>query len=1086
MGRVAPNAVRPAKQVEMRYLSILCMLIVFNLVLNAQSSVGDLRSIRYTPEGDDLVIHNGKVKFNRALYGTNTGFRIETGDVPEFALYLPGMGGNLSFSLVSPDTTIALNDLLFVESRYRAGTRIYSLNDPLLGKGELTVQVLAFAESEGMLVRITTGAIAANLALKAVYGGASNKRFSRHGDLGVDPADSFELKAEYCAGNTFTITGTAFALQFGKDGAGKLTGEFPQNAVLSVDETGPKLNASFRLGKYQHYYIWIKVPDQLPVSSAEQAFQSAEQRRKELSSTLHISTPDKWISPLGGILSTAADGIWDGQVWQHGAVGWRMPLNGWRAAYTGDVLGWHDRSRRHFEAYAASQLTDVPARFSHPYQDSSLNMARAAKVWGTPMYSNGYICRNPERNDQMHHYDMNLVYVDQLLWHLKWTGDTAFARTIWPLLRLHLEWEKRNFDPDDDGLYNAYACIWASDALYYNSGGVTHASAYNHRANRMAAEVAELIGEDPNPYLIEAAKISRAVNNTLWLSHKGYWAEFVDFMGYQQKHESAAVWTIYHAIDGELADPFQAYQATRYIDKAIPHIAVNAPGLPGDYYHVISSSSWMPYSWSVNNVALAEIYHTALAYWQAGRREEAFLLLKSAVLDNMYLGQSPGNIGQISHYDAARGECYRDFGDPVGILSRTIVQGLYGILPDALKGELTIQPGFPSVWNHASIDNGTVSYSFNKTAYTTEYKLKQRFKPALAVKFILPVSREHIREVMVNNAAVPYQYDSLAIGQPRIVIRVPATGELTLTLVEDGKLLDTNPQLVTTNDPLLVDKTEFRKISQGSAEWYRPVHYEPASGVRSTSQPSFKDVDPDRCEPVCIDSLLTTSVDQIFKQQYLSPRSPYTTLQIPVQGIGEWCHPLLTATINDSGLRASSPDNLFTGPSGVVFRSMQQGPNIAFVSLWDNYPDSITVPLSGTATRAYLMMAGTTNHMQYKVDNGWIVVDYTHGPSDTLRLVNPDNWCPIEQDFYTDNNAFRLESERHWRVSLLSGKCSQDLGKEFAVSGVYGRSLPGGAGVLLDLKLDEKRELKRLTLHARANEVILGLMSLSLQRVSAE
>lgn len=50
---------------------------------------------------------------------------------------------------------------------------------------------------------------------------------------------------------------------------------------------------------------------------------------------------------------------------------------------------------------------------------------------------------------------------------------------------------KLNYDPDNDGLYDAYACIWASDALYYNSGAVTHSSAYNYRANKTAAQLAE-------------------------------------------------------------------------------------------------------------------------------------------------------------------------------------------------------------------------------------------------------------------------------------------------------------------------------------------------------------------------------------------------------------------------------------------------------------------------------------------------------------------------------------------------------------------------------------------------------------------
>ena len=72
---------------------------------------------------------------------------------------------------------------------------------------------------------------------------------------------------------------------------------------------------------------------------------------------------------------------WDGEVWLHGAIGWRMPLSGWRAAYTGDVLGWHDRARTHFNAYAASQVTEVPNTLPHPAQDSALHLARSVKKW---------------------------------------------------------------------------------------------------------------------------------------------------------------------------------------------------------------------------------------------------------------------------------------------------------------------------------------------------------------------------------------------------------------------------------------------------------------------------------------------------------------------------------------------------------------------------------------------------------------------------------------------------------------------------------------------------------------------------------
>lgn len=241
---------------------------------------------------------------------------------------------------------------------------------------------------------------------------------------------------------------------------------------------------------------------------------------------------------------------------------------------------------------------------------------------------------------------MNLCYIDELLWHFNWTGDLGYARQMWPVITRHLAWEKLNYDPDNDGLYDAYACIWASDALYYNSGAVTHSSAYNYRANKMAAEIARKIGENPKPYQKEADRILAAMNKRLWLSDKGHWAEYQDFMGYKRLHESAGVWTIYHALDSETANPFQAYQATRYVDTQIPHIPVEGKGLKDEGYATISTTNWLPYSWSINNVAFAEVMHTALAYFQAGRSDEGYKLLKSSVLDGMYLGDSPGTLGR--------------------------------------------------------------------------------------------------------------------------------------------------------------------------------------------------------------------------------------------------------------------------------------------------------------------------------------------------------------------------------------------------------------------------------------------------------
>jgi hypothetical protein len=84
----------------------------------------------------------------------------------------------------------------------------------------------------------------------------------------------------------------------------------------------------------------------------------------------------------------------------------------------------------------------------------------------------------------------------------------------------------------------------------------------------------------------------------------------------------------------------------------------------------------------------------------------------------MYLGGSPGNFVQISHYDAVRREAYRDFGDPVGMFSRAIVEGLFGIVPDALNKTITIRPGLPSSWNYASFSTPDISFDFKRNDNT--------------------------------------------------------------------------------------------------------------------------------------------------------------------------------------------------------------------------------------------------------------------------------------------------------------------------------------------------------------------------------
>lgn len=987
-------------------LSVIVLVMVASILL-AQP----VRTLQYHPDGRDIVCHNGNNRYTRALYGGYTDFRVETSDRPIFATYRSRNCRNIRFWITVDGKKMPLEQTTHAEARYNSGKRVYKLADNGWGKNKhLVLTVLAQPDTESVIWQFDSQGLPEDGMLSCTVCDILHPDLKRSGDMNSDPADAFDpaptetnkLTTEWRIGSSKTYV------------------------VLDCDQKG---------------CYTLSNPTE---TEGKRLFDKAMKHHEWLAGHIVFDTPDPYINTLGGALMAAADGAWDGEVWLHGAIVWRMQLNGWRAGFLGDLLGLPERAISHFNAYANSQITDIVPVIPNPTHDPEMLLAREAKTWGTQMYSNGYICRNPNRKDIMHHYDMNLNYIDELLLHLEYDANKEYLRKMWPVIKLHLEWEKRNFDPDNDGLYDAYCCIWASDALYYNGGDVSNSTAYNYRTLRLATRICEILGEDPTYYREEADKTLNAMNERLWLKDRGHWAEYQDFMGLKRKHEHAALWSIYTPIDCGMATAEQAIRATQYIDSCIPHIPVVIEGVKASKKEKplcqISTTDWHPYAWSINNVAADETMHTALAYFQAGRSEEGFRLIKANIMDQAYLGASPGNFGQISFYDRARGELYRDFSDNCGISSRAFIEGLYGIRPDALNGRCYIRPGFPAEWKHASIQTPYMKYTFQRKGNKEIYEIEQNFAQPLQI-------------VLRQNTGIGF---AETVG----------TTEKKQTIIVNRAIQQPLPEPIITAEHI-----------DGKA-WGN----------------NFDDVQTDRLETVNMDSKWNSNVSDIFKNFYLSPRPKSTTLSIPVHGIGEWCHPEIMADINDIALRrkVGSKGMFTTETLGIPFRSVAKGHNIAYTSLWDNYPNDVTIPLTGKASHAYLLMAGSTNHMQSRIDNGIIIVTYTDGSTHELPLHNPHNWCPIEQDYYEDGLQFHAAKPRPYRIDFATTRVSRELmpmGKRYGhpakggVSASYNdRSFEKGAGIILDMPLDREKTLKELTVRTLSNDVVIGLMGITLQR----
>jgi len=1176
-----------------------------------------LRKIHYVPDGDGFLLKNGTRKFNRALYGSNTAFRVETGDLPEFAMYMPGMGGNLKFGLSNGKQSKWITEASSITTRYANGKMYYEIQDAILAKGKLKLEIVALTEEEGFVLKVSAVDIDKNTSLIWAFGGASGRKFSRDGDIGADPESSFYLKPEYCIGNKYTINKGSFVLEYGSEVNKKKTGNdrsllgiFPQsevhvananqqNSPLELFASSPE-NQNLIVGKIslisKKDLFWSFNTN---VSSKEksqadlaQLFEKASQEMLRLANRIKVTTPDPYINTLGSALAIAADGIWESPAYLHGAVAWRMPLNAWRGAYVADPLGWHDRTKKHFTSYSHSQVTE-PATGPVVF-DAERNLARQKEEMGTSMFSSGYISRKPDNNTIAHHYDMNLVFFDQMLRHFKWTGDTTFMKEMWPVLQRHIDWEKRNFDTDKDGLYDAYASIWASDALQYSGGGVIHSSAYNYYSNNTMATVAKALHQNVEPFSTEADKIEKATADKLWIPEKGIFAEYKDGLGKQLLHDSPGIWSIYHTIDSELGNPFQHYEMLRYVDTQIPHIPIQVDGLDKKDLYVISTTNWQPYTWSINNVALAEQLHTSLAYWQGGNPEKAFKMWESALIESMYLSPSPGGFEQLMYQDAIRGELYRDFADPIGMTARTLVEGLFGIQPDALAHQLTIKPGFPEKWNSASLEIPDVSFSFKREKNTDSYEIANHLSTKMALRFIISSSSEKINSITINGNKANYIITKKGIAKPEIVIESSFAEKYSIVINWEANALEQikvpenyNPndvfvfetkkaKIIDVNDPQKVlnslsksenkivgtinsigDKTIFVQLQQGEMIWWEPIiinskprfgvavkeinsndlllsiqnnsaknsigklvlnSFEKEINIKENSSETIAiplknlvlgtnnlqiqtndgrnyplsftswDIPENKTlkqETVALTPYFNAKVTDIFKQKYESPRPQSPTLQLPLQGIGNWCYPLINPTIDDSGLRSKAKANgQISTPEGIVFETPSDVTknNIVFMSMWDNYPKEISIPLNGKASHLYLMMAGSTNPMQSRMTNGKIIVNYTDGSQEVLELKNPENWWPIEQDYFVDGKAFMTNAPKPPRVYLKSGIVSRTFNDYKAIKGFTEYGIDGGTGTVLDLPLNPSKTLKNLSLQTITNDVVIGLMSATLIR----
>ncbi len=323
----------------------------------------------------------------------------------------------------------------------------YEIRDPLLGpNGVLRVSALACHDAEAFIVQTEAEQVPDGVEFLWAYGGVSGQRGRRDGDIGTEDvpiSQWFQLRPEFADENAIQLSSGGFLL---RAKPGFIAGVSPPTSRLTVADasnwndpaalsrepvatTRPIVVGHRRLVNGEPIFLAVqRVPsgDAAAVPDADSAstsrvslitaaemprrFEASERYFAALRGRFSGETPDPFLNAAVGALTIAADAGWDEtqKAIMHGAIAWRTKLLGWRGPYSLDTLGWHDRARQHFTYWAAPQNTK-PVPEQVPPADESANLARNE----AGLHSNGDLSNS--------HYDMNLVFIDPLFRHLRWT-----------------------------------------------------------------------------------------------------------------------------------------------------------------------------------------------------------------------------------------------------------------------------------------------------------------------------------------------------------------------------------------------------------------------------------------------------------------------------------------------------------------------------------------------------------------------------------------------------------------------------------------------------------------------------------------
>ncbi len=1085
----------------------------------------------YSPTENGFAISGSSEIFNRTLYGSHANddkperFFTFAGDAPQFMgvvcdwtkrlttyqekcgvlnsglAITPGRRSRFYYTEDIDQTSRWFHNSEDVLAEFKNGWMEYELSQISSWFPAVQVKIEAYPlmPDDGYLVhyRITTNQ---RVFFAAGFGGMTGVqgRFEYRGEprrlFTADDAKENVIeigKNRACIkhpdGNTMRIA-ASFPADFSLGSAKAMSEPYPSSFLGSnpenEDDQVVKISAPIEPGQVLDGYIiairnvdeatldkWLAMKD--PVGYIKQQIYAKV-------ACIDVSTPERPLDLTIAPTVIAIDSSWHKDSFHHGAFAYHAPFLGWRNWYAPTALGWGDRVAKTMEMWLGYitrgdvsnervWYDDIPIPDGQNKFDKRFHILENT-VGRLPA------CFLPGLEPKYGAYNMQECALDMMLYYIEWSGNLDIAEKHYDDFCSMVEWERRIFDPDDDGLYQNLLNTWISDGHNYNGAGCAQSTAYNYRANLVLSKIAKRIGRDGELFAKRAEKIRKALIEKLWLANDGVIAESLDTIGNCLIHPSVELATVYHVIDSEMIDDFRAYRTLKFTENHIKNIVT-----PGSDGRLCYSSNWLPKQYSGCGIFPSENAHLALAYFKLGLKEAGKKLL-DGIADCYFTGRNPG---MAPHIQSERGTSDLgdlDFSDVSSTYLRLVIEGLFGIRLNYLDDCVYIEPGFPDEWEHASLTLKDIALHYTRRGNQEIFNIqcdrteKKRIRIPMRsgeIETVLldgePVSYEVV--AAPNNSFLMFDVDKVGRFQLRVMhgsspvpmVTVPNTvlaGNRLAFEVKDGNLVEVFDVSETLEDITIVGNKVYAKAKDVAGDhtlFIRAVSGEYDAWLAADYQIVNEDVAEEPLEekpfePVDITEFFNCNMKDVHEQAYVSPRPKGFSMGLFQNGrfSHNWNqYGRHMVYVDDSLLRNSC--GIVHSPSGIPFATPAENENLACVSIYDVFPTSITVPLSGKGQEVAVLFIASTYCMQSYVENARITVTYADGTSTYTKLVYPlniDDW--LTSALTTEAEIFYFSNFNHATVQRI--------------------------------RIDPGKELASIKIEAVANEIILGVAGISISR----